>query len=60
MLTVIEAARAAGRSPDLVRRWLRQERVSGVRTSSGEWLIPADALSALSSFPRTRRRRPAA
>jgi predicted site-specific integrase-resolvase len=58
MITVAEIARASGRSPDIIRRWLRCGRLTGVQTRSGAWLVSADAIAELQTFPRTHRRRP--
>lgn len=44
MWTVEEAARRLGRSPELVRRWLREGRLVGERFG-GVWIVREKALS---------------
>lgn len=60
MLTLPEAAAAAHRNPDVIRRWLRDGRLAGTKAESGEWLIAPEALRDLATMPRVSRRRPVA
>lgn len=54
-ITVSEAARAAGVSPDSVRRWADSGRVEAVRTPGGHRRVNADSLTdALAGRPSVR------
>lgn len=58
MMTVSEFAQATGRSQELVRRWLRQGRLPGVKATNGEWLVDTDgAIRGITAIQRSRRTR---
>lgn len=52
-LTVLEAARHAGRSPETVRRWIRQGRLRARRIGAGYLIDEADLTATLASFEHT-------
>jgi excisionase family DNA binding protein len=54
LVTVAEAARRLERSTEQVRRYLREERLSG-RRIGGQWFIDAAALEAFSQQMREER-----
>src|SRR2546429_686088 len=55
LLTVEEAAQQLRVSPDTIRRFLRDKKLSGVRVG-GQWRIPNDAIGAI--YPPLREMRP--
>ena len=54
MVTVAEAARRLERSTEQVRRYLREERLTG-RRIGGQWFIDEDALTAFQQVLREER-----
>lgn len=44
LLTITEAARAAGKDRRTVRRWLQEGRLAGANQVDGRWLIPVEGL----------------
>ena len=54
LLTVAEAARRLRLSQETIRRWLREERIRGIRlaTARAGWRIPASEVSEMLSGGR--------
>lgn len=53
MLTVLEAARRAGRNPETIRRWIREGKLRARKIGTQHVLEEADLAEAMASFGST-------